>query len=215
MSGLLTINVNEHIETKGRFRYLSWAWAWTEVLKHDPLATWRVVMYGEAGKEHPCLWIGETAIVHTVVSIAGVQRECLLPVMDDRNNAIKNPDARKISDALMRCMTKAIAMHGIGLYVYAGEDLPIEADADQETHHVVASYDGISANDLGKLAARLVEMHEAGDEIGAIRVWNAPSSFREQAYGTAQDARKYVWGQLSEYSKLRTAIKANKPEAAK
>lgn len=129
MSELLKINVNDHTEKKGGLTYLSWAWAWAEVLKIDPAATWVVHQYGPQGSEQPCMWIGDTAMVHTSVTINSVRRECLLPVMDNRNNAVKSPDARKISDAIMRCMTKAIAMHGLGLYIYAGEDLPQEADA--------------------------------------------------------------------------------------
>ena len=121
---LLKINVNEHTEKKGQLTYLSWAWAWAEVLKVDPAATWVVHTYGPQGAEQPCMWIGETAMVHTSVTVNGLRRECMLPVMDNRNNAMKNPDARKISDAIMRCMTKAISMHGLGLYIYAGEDLP-------------------------------------------------------------------------------------------
>ena len=125
---MLHINVNEHTEKKGQLTYLSWAWAWAEVLKHDPQATWVVHTYGPQGAEQPCMWIGETAIVHTSVTINGLRRECLLPVMDNKNNAIKLPDARKISDAIMRCMTKAIGMHGLGLYIYAGEDVPQGSD---------------------------------------------------------------------------------------
>lgn len=124
MSDLLSINVNSHTEKKGNLTYLSWAWAWAEVLKVDPMATWVVHTYGPQGSEQPCMWIGETAMVHTSVTVKGLRRECMLPVMDHKNNALKSPDARKVSDAIMRCMTKAISMHGLGLYIYAGEDLP-------------------------------------------------------------------------------------------
>ena len=124
MTDLLTLNVNERVEKKGQLSYLSWAWAWAEVLKYDPAATWIVHLYGPAENKQPCMWIGESAMVHVSVTIKGLERECLLPVMDNKNNAVKNPDARKISDAIMRCMTKAISMHGLGLYIYAGEDLP-------------------------------------------------------------------------------------------
>jgi hypothetical protein len=124
VADLLSINVNEKTEKKGQLTYLSWAWAWAEVLKHDPQATWVVHTYGPQGSEQPCMWIGETAMVHTSVTINGLRRECMLPVMDNKNNAVKLPDARKISDAIMRCMTKAVSMHGLGLYIYAGEDLP-------------------------------------------------------------------------------------------
>lgn len=136
MSELLKVNVNDHTEKKGGLTYLSWAWAWAEVLKVDPAATWVVNSYGPQGAEQPCMWIGETAIVHTSVTINGLRRECMLPVMDNRNNAVKSPDARKISDAIMRCMTKAIAMHGLGLYIYAGEDLPEGDETAQPEAHV-------------------------------------------------------------------------------
>lgn len=132
MSDLLKINVNDHTEKKGGLTYLSWAWAWAEVLKVDAAATWVVHKYGREGYEQPCMWIGETAMVHTSVTVNGVCRECMLPVMDNRNNAVVSPDARKISDAIMRCMTKAIAMHGLGLYIYAGEDLPQDTEPPAE-----------------------------------------------------------------------------------
>ena len=137
MSELLTVNVNERVEKKGGLSYLSWAWAWAEVLKHDPQATWVVHTYGTQGNEQPCMWIGETAMVHTSVTVKGLRRECMLPVMDNKNNAVKNPDSRKISDAIMRCMTKAVSMHGLGLYIYAGEDLP-EVDHEAEAKHAAA-----------------------------------------------------------------------------
>jgi hypothetical protein len=132
MSDLLKINVNDHTEKKGQLTYLSWAWAWAEVLKVDPKATWVVHTYGPQGSEQPCMWIGETAMVHTSVTVNGLRRECMLPVMDNRNNALKNPDSRKVSDAIMRCMTKAISMHGLGLYIYAGEDVPETDDKPED-----------------------------------------------------------------------------------
>ena len=128
MSDLLSINVNEHTEKKGELTYLSWAWAWAEVLKVDPRARYEVRTFGPADSLSPVCRIGDSALVCVSVTINGVERECWLPVMDNRNNAVKNPDARKVSDAIMRCMTKAVALHGLGLYIYAGEDLPDEGD---------------------------------------------------------------------------------------
>lgn len=121
---MLHINVNEHTEKKNGVSYLSWAWAWAECLKVDPLATWGVVTYGHGAEEKPFMSIGKTAMVHTWVSIKGLRRDCMLPVMDHRNKAIPEPDAFAVNTAIMRCMTKAISMHGLGLYIYAGEDLP-------------------------------------------------------------------------------------------
>jgi hypothetical protein len=165
MSELLRINVNDKTEKKGQLTYLSWAWAWAEVLKHDPGATWVAHTYGPEGKEQPCMWIGETAMVHCSVTIKGLRRECLLPVMDNKNNAVKLPDARKISDAIMRCMTKAISMHGLGLYIYAGEDLPeaeIEEKPDMSPKARAARImTGVAAGDAVGAALALSQMEES------------------------------------------------------
>lgn len=114
---LRKINVNEHIEKKGNLSYLSWAWAVDYLLQEDPTAHWGF---------HEPTYFGETVMVSCTVEAMGKSMYMHLPVMDNKNNAIKNPDARKISDAMMRCLAKCIATFGIGLYVYAGEDLPSE-----------------------------------------------------------------------------------------
>jgi hypothetical protein len=126
MSELLKINVNDKTERKNGLSYLSWAWAWAEVLKIDPDATWELVEYPQPdGTLAPCMFLPDaTALVKTVVTIKGQAKKCLLPVMDHRNKAIPKPNAFQINTAVMRCMTKAISMHGLGLYIYAGEDLP-------------------------------------------------------------------------------------------
>lgn len=132
MSALLTVNVNDHTEKKNGLTYLSWAWAWAEVLKHDPEAIWVCHTYGPQGSEEPCMRIGKSAMVHVSVTIKGLRRECMLPVMDHRNKAIQDPDAFAVNTAIMRCMTKAISMHGLGLYIYAGEDLPEVDEGERE-----------------------------------------------------------------------------------
>ncbi len=121
MSDLLSINVNDHVEKKNGLAYLSWAWAWTEVLKIDPKATWKLEPFGP---EPVMFFPDESAMVCVSVTIKENTKSCLLPVMDNRNKAIKKPDAFEINKAIMRCLAKAISMHGLGLYIYAGEDLP-------------------------------------------------------------------------------------------
>jgi hypothetical protein len=112
---LRKINVNAHTEKKGQLTYLSWAWAVDTLLQHDSTATW----------EFPePKYFGDTVMVFCNVTAFGKTMKMQLPVMDNRNNAISNPDSRKISDATMRCLAKCIACFGIGLYIYAGEDLP-------------------------------------------------------------------------------------------
>jgi len=129
MSDLLKINVNDHTERKGNLTYLSWAWAWAEVLKIDPAAVWHA--YETDGL--PVVYFkDDTAMVRVGVTINDNHKSCVLPVMDNRNRAIQNPDAFAINTAIMRCLAKAIAMHGLGLYIYAGEDLP-EGEKAQPT----------------------------------------------------------------------------------
>lgn len=134
MTELLKINVNDHTERKNGLTYLSWAWAWAEVLKLDPKARWHAVEYSnERGNAVPCMFLPDgSAMVKTEVTIKGETKTCMLPVMNHRNQAIKNPDAFAINTAIMRCMTKAISMHGLGLYIYAGEDLPESDEPKQE-----------------------------------------------------------------------------------
>ena len=120
---LRKINVNEHVEKKGNLSYLSWAWAVDVLLQNDQTATWEF--------PEPRTYPDGSVMVFCNVTALGKTMRMQLPVMDHKNNAIKNPDARKISDATMRCLAKCIACFGVGLYIYAGEDVPSNvADAD-------------------------------------------------------------------------------------
>ena len=212
MNTLLHVNVNDHTEKKSNLTYLSWAWAWAEVLKADPTATWGVVTYGEGREAQPFMAVGQTAMVHTFVVINGLRRECMLPVMDNRNKAIANPDAFAVNTAIMRCMTKAISMHGLGLYIYAGEDLPQAAppeSPEQEAQRIAKEARGA---ELEELALTLIDAHEQGNDMQAIKLWYGPTTWSSD-HDEANEERTYVWGLLSKCSKLRSAIKANKPQA--
>jgi hypothetical protein len=121
---LLKLNVNDHVEKKQNLSYLSWAWAWAEALKADPTATFEVQTFD--GK--PYMNVNDTGMVWVTVTLFGKPMTCFLPVMNHRNQPIVNPDAFQVNTAIMRCMTKGLALHGLGLYIYAGEDLP-EDDA--------------------------------------------------------------------------------------
>lgn len=121
MSELLKINVNDHTERKGNLTYLSWAWAWAEVLKIDPAARFTVHEWADVPV---CYLRNGTAFVKVSVEIKGDIKTCLLPVMDNRNKSIVDPDSFAINTSIMRCLTKCIALFGLGLYIFAGEDLP-------------------------------------------------------------------------------------------
>jgi hypothetical protein len=125
---LLKTNVNEHTEKKNGLTYLSWAWAWAEALKADSSAWYKIEMFGDK-----CYMdINGTAMVFVTVTMYGKPMTCQLPVMDYRNKAIPNPDAFAVNTAIMRCMTKALALHGLGLYIYSGDDLPL-GESDEGT----------------------------------------------------------------------------------
>ena len=126
---LLKINVNDHTEKKNGLTYLSWAWAWAEVLKADPAATFEVQLFDRAdGTQMPYMDVNGTGLVWVTVTMFDKPMTCMLPVMDYRNKPIPNPDAFAVNTAIMRCMTKAVALHGLSLYIYAGEDLPEDAE---------------------------------------------------------------------------------------
>lgn len=122
---LLKLNVNDHVERKQNLSYLSWAWAWAEALKADPTATFAVQTFKhDAYTDVPYMSVNGTAMVWVTVTVFNKPMVCFLPVMDHRNKPITNPDAFQVNTALMRCMVKGLALHGLGLYIYAGEDLP-------------------------------------------------------------------------------------------
>lgn len=124
---LLKLNVNEHTEKKNGLTYLSWAWAWAEALKADPTAFFEVKTFmRDQYTEMPYMDVNGTAMVWVTVTMFGQPRTCMLPVMNHRNQPIQSPDAFQVNTAIVRCMTKAVSLHGLGLYIYAGEDLPEE-----------------------------------------------------------------------------------------
>ena len=125
---LNAINVGEHIEKKNGLSYLAWAWAWAEVKKKYPTATYTIYENKDGWNYHTD---GRTAWVKTGVSIDGLEHIEYLPVMDMRNRSIpiENVTSFDVNKAIQRSLTKACARHGLGLYIYAGEDLP---EADQK-----------------------------------------------------------------------------------
>lgn len=120
---LNAINVGEHIEKKNGLSYLAWAWAWAEVKKKFPTATYTIYENKDGWNYHTD---GRTAWVKTGVTIDGLEHIEYLPVMDMRNRSIPidNVTSFDVNKAIQRSLTKACARHGLGLYIYAGEDLP-------------------------------------------------------------------------------------------
>ena len=154
MSELLKINVNDHVEKKGNLSYLSWAWAWAEVLKIDPTARYTVHEWNDMPV---CYLKNGTALVKVSVEIKGDIKTCLLPVMDNRNRSIVDPDSFAVNTAIMRCLTKCIALFGLGLYIFSGDDLP-EGAAPAVDDDLVSLINGAATLDeLTKLFKRLTK----------------------------------------------------------
>ena len=120
------VNVNGHTEQKSGLTYLSWAWAWAELLKRYPDSTYRV--YEHETEFGPVNYFtdGRTCWVKTGVTVDGKEYIEMLPVMDFRNRSIpyESVTSMDVNKAIQRSLTKAVARHGLGLYIYAGEDLP-------------------------------------------------------------------------------------------
>lgn len=120
---LNAVNVNDKTEQKNGLTYLSWAWAWAEVKKIDPEANYTIYENAVGWNYHTD---GKTAWVKTGVTIGGIEHIEYLPVMDYKNRSIPidNITSFDVNKAIQRSLTKACARHGLGLYIYAGEDLP-------------------------------------------------------------------------------------------
>jgi hypothetical protein len=131
---LNAVNCNEHTEKKGNLTYLSWAWAWQMVKSHYPDASYTIY-------ENPNGWNyftdGRTCWVKTGVTIQGLEHIEYLPVMDARNQSIplESVKSTDVNKSIQRSLTKACARHGLGLYIYAGEDLPDSEEPRQSKNN--------------------------------------------------------------------------------
>jgi hypothetical protein len=201
---LLKTNVNDHTERKQNLTYLSWAWAWAEALKADPKATYKVEMFGDK-----CFMdINGTAMVWVTVTIFDKPMTCQLPVMDYKNKAIPKPDAFQVNTAIMRCMTKALSLHGLGLYIYAGEDLPEGEEPEPVKEKVIITpsqgiADLMSPEEMQyfqELAVELIAIVAEGNPKQALT--------RLDSESLEADQKVALWSLLD--SKTRSAIKKAK-----
>lgn len=120
---LNNINVQEHVEKKNNLSYLSWAWAWAELKKVFPDAFYTIY---ENTNGWNYFTDGRTGWVKTGVTVNGIEHIEYLPIMDFKNKSIplENITSYDVNKSIQRSLTKAVARHGLGLYIYAGEDLP-------------------------------------------------------------------------------------------
>ena len=194
IEALLKTNVNDHVEKKNGLSYLSWAWAWAEALKADPTASYKVEMFD--GK---CFMdVNGTAMVFVTVTMFNKPMTCQLPVMDYRNKAIPKPDAFAVNTAIMRCMTKALALHGLGLYLYSGEDVPEEGKSVVITP-TQGIADSLPPEEMQYLRELAMELMALDGKQGLEKM---------EAENLEADQKVALWGLLP--SKVRSQIKKAK-----
>ena len=152
---LSAVDCRDHIEKKGKFSYLSWTWAWTTLKRHCPEARFQKHSFEVMGREVPYMTDenGFAFVKVTVFTNDDTQTE-VFPVLNHSNRPIQNPNAFDVNTALQRCLVKAIAMLGLGLYIYAGEDVPEGAEplspyTKKEEDEMVKQYS--SSTDLGEI----------------------------------------------------------------
>lgn len=178
---LYSVNVNEHAEAKEGLTYLSWTWAWAEIKKRHPDAQYKV-WKDEQGR--PYTFDPATGyMVYTEVTIDGITHEMWLPVMDSSNKAMKaDPYTYKtrsgertvqpatmfdVNKTIMRCLTKNLAMFGLGLYIYAGEDLP-QAEVEEKKAEAKKNEEVKAADLKQKLLAYVKKQGYTEDDIKQI-----------------------------------------------
>lgn len=200
---LSRIDVNEHTNQKGRFTYLSWTWAWSTLQENYPDSTY---------KFKDILWMpNETCEVWVDLQVEGVTREMWLAVTDHTNKPVANPSSDLISNARMRCLVKAIAMFGLGHYIYAGESLPMEIESTVNLNNAAQSaldaaldrnMDSITAIKESLASNEYETAFEAWHEVtndDKQALWVAPSKFENAPFTTAE--RKAM--QSSEWTEAR------------
>lgn len=177
------VNVNGHTEKKGKLTYLSWAWAWSELKKKYPDSFYTIYENADGWCYHTD---GRTAWVKTGVTVADKLADLelehieYLPVMDYQNKSIplERITSFDVNTAIQRSLTKAVARHGLGLYIYAGEDLPeIEADLpEEETERFkksMAALENVSKEKKQKQAQEVPAVCECcKQEITAVGNWS-------------------------------------------
>jgi len=215
MNKLINVDVNEHTEEKGKFTYLSWAFAVSELIKAHPDATWEVKRFpmivsefagvdpesGEVFKNTsaldsmlvPYMRTDAGYFVEVEVTVDGVSRSQIHPVLNHQNKPIASPTSFEINTAIQRALAKAIALQGLGLYIYAGEDLP-----PSEPHR-------FKPKEKNSIRDAMLQHLQDGDEQGVAEILS------EYTQGDPEESMKF-WALFS--STERSTIKAMTGEAA-
>lgn len=212
------IDVSKHVEQKMGLSYLSWAWAHAEMKKIDEKSTITIHEFPEYIKvgdtvqtlNKPFLRDDGGAWVKVSVTLNNRTETEWLPVMDMRNKAMANPDAMAINKAHKRCFVKALALHGLGLYIYAGEDLPEVEPPKSATSQQRKILSGL----IEQVAPHIGKPYEAMEKIimAKSKVEGRFDKITNEDYGTMLN---YVKELIDYYDKNPTESKAKKEEPKK
>jgi len=160
---LASVNCSDKVDKKGNMTYLSWAWAWAQLMNHYPESE-----YEFTSSEIDA--VGSVTVFCNVTVKEGdhsLKRSMWLPVMNHKNASVINPTSREVSDNKMRCLVKCLAMFGLGHYLYAGEDLP---DPEVTQAAEKAKYDALCLTLAGTIDA-IKESIESGDYSAGSEAW--------------------------------------------
>lgn len=188
-AALNSVDVSGHVEKKGQFTYLSWAYAVAELKKRHPDATWQVVRFD--GLPYQKTDLGY--MVEVSVTVNGVTHSQIHPVLDSRNKPLSSPTVFDINTSIQRALVKAIALHGLGLYIYAGEDLP---DSEKPAPTVK-----ITSEQKAQFAEQVRSCLANGDDHGVNQLWAEWSN----------DEKVVLWALFN--SQERSAMKAMRADA--
>jgi len=169
---LYKTDVSKYIEKKGQFNYLSWANAVAELKKACPTARWGVTK-AEDGSPFFVTQCGY--FVDVWVEVDGISLSQIHPVLDNRNDPIEQPDAFQINTSIQRALAKCIALHGLGLYIFAGEDLPepdaLTPDEEKKLYELAKPLGKKFVDDL-KYKAKNMELHVNNYEAVIEKIQN-------------------------------------------
>lgn len=173
---LNAVNVNEHTEKKNGLTYLSWAWAWGEIKKRHPDANYTIYENATGWNYHTD---GRTAWVKTGVTVNGIEHVEYLPIMDTRNRSIPTESVTSfdVNKAIQRSLTKACARHGLGLYIYAGEDLPEDSGPMSDQYKTGKPYPTIGCDSCGQ------EIQPTRNSKGQVQSVQDQVKFSQKTFG--------------------------------
>lgn len=184
---LNSINVNDKVEEKGNLSYLSWAWAWGELKKRHPDANYIVYENDRGWNYHTD---NATCWVKVGVIVGGLEHIEYLPVMDFKNKSIplETVTSMDVNKAIQRALTKAIARHGLGLYIYAGEDLPNSKELDDIKQALTEFF--YQYDHTGETAAKVWKKHKIDSITDPAKLLAILNKYKEAAEKARTESEK-------------------------